>query len=279
MQSTRRSVILTEKLEIPSGFLQREVKVDLYLPENLSNASLLLINDGQNMEELGLVSLLEQLNDSIQPLMCVGIHANADRKMEYGIASQPDYLGRGARAAAYTSFILNELLPFIYKKFPGIQFSEKAFAGFSLGGLMAMDIVWNHPEEFKKAGVFSGSFWWRSADQHEEEYDDDQHRIMQQEVRSGDFKPGLKFFFQCGNKDETRDRNKNGIIDSVEDTQDVIKELLAKGYDPVGDIFYLEMKEGRHDIPTWAQAMPVFLKWGWSGRNPLEGIGSQGSKV
>ena len=35
--------------------------------------------------------------------------------------------------------------------------------------------------------------------------------------------PGLKFFFQCGNMDETMDRNKNGIIDSIDDTLDLIQ--------------------------------------------------------
>jgi enterochelin esterase-like enzyme len=218
------------------------------------------------MEELGLAPMLEQLYDSIQPLVCVGIHASVDRKMEYGIASQTDYLGRGAKAGAYTSFVLKELLPFIYNKFPNTHFIEKAFAGFSLGGLMAMDIVWNHSNEFNRVGVFSGSFWWRSVDQYNKEYSDDKHRIMQQEIRHGEFKPGLKFFFQCGNRDETRDRNKNGIIDSVDDTVDVIKELIAKGYDPAKDIFYIEMKDGHHDIPTWSRAMPEFLKWSWANK-------------
>jgi len=268
MQSIKESVIHVEKNSIFSDFLQREVKFDLYFPKQLQNDSaveLLLINDGQNMDELGLSSILEQLydNGSIQPLVCVAIHAGVDRKMEYGIASQTDYLGRGARAQAYTSFVLNELLPFVYNKYPTIHFAKKAFAGFSLGGLTAMDIVWNHPDEFSKVGVFSGSFWWRSVDQHSKEYNDGQHRIMQQQIRHGEFKPGLKFFFQCGNKDETRDRNKNGIIDSVDDTLDIIKELLAKGYNITSDIFYMEMKEGRHDIPTWGKAMPEFLKWGW----------------
>lgn len=266
MQNTTRSVILSEKLEIPSSSLQREVKIDFYFPENVSSANLLLINDGQNIEELGLAAMLEQLYDDIQPLVCVGIHASVDRKMEYGIASQPDYLGRGAKARAYTSFVLEELFPFIYKKFPNTHFLEKAFAGFSLGGLTAMDIVWNHPAEFSKVGVFSGSFWWRSIDQHSKEYNDDKHRMMQQVIRYGEFKPGLKFFFQCGNKDETRDRNKNGIIDSVDDTLDIIKELVAKGYDLNNDIFYMEMKDGHHDIPTWSKAMPIFLKWAWSNR-------------
>jgi hypothetical protein len=44
---------------------------------------------------------------------------------------------------------------------------------------------------------------------------------------------------------------------------DLIKELVAKGYDEEEDIHYLEMADGHHDVFTWGRAMPVFLKWGW----------------
>jgi len=56
------------------------------------------------------------------------------------------------------------------------------------------------------------------------------------------------------------DRNKNGIIDSIDDTRDLISELVKKGYEEGRDISYLEMPDGRHDIETWAKAMPDFLK-------------------
>jgi len=182
--------------------------------------------------------------------------------MEYGVAGQPDYKDRGAKAGLYTRFVFEELLPFLQKIFL-VPFREKAFAGFSLGGLSAIDIAWNHPGEFNKVGVFSGSLWWRSIDQAEKEYDDHQNRIMHQQVKEGQYIPGLKFFFQCGNMDETRDRNHNGIIDSIDDTMDLVKELVDKGYEMGKDIYYLEMKEGRHDVATWAKAIPVFLEWGW----------------
>ena len=105
-----------------------------------------------------------------------------------------------------------------------------------MGGLSALDIVWNHPDKFRKAGVFSGSLWWRSVDQTDKDYDDDKHRIMHQVIRNGVYHPGLKFFFQCGNMDETMDRNNNGIIDSIDDTLDLIKELMNKGYNREKDI-------------------------------------------
>jgi enterochelin esterase-like enzyme len=229
--------------------------------------SLLLINDGQDMEKMGFDAILEQAytgKDAISPLLCAAIHCGPERKMEYGVAGVPDYNGRGAKAGLYTSFIMEELLPFIRSTYAISSFREKAFAGFSLGGLMALDIVWKHPGEFTKAGVFSGSLWWRNIDQSEEEYDDHRHRIMHQQIANGSYAPWLRFFFQCGNMDETNDRNKNGIIDSIDDTLDLIKELEQKGYSNGKDIRYLELADGRHDVPTWGRAMPVFLHWGWS---------------
>ena len=122
----------------------------------------------------------------------------------------------------------------------------------------------HHPAEFSKVGVFSGSFWWRNIDQYAEDYDDDKHRIIHQQIRNGVYSPWLKFFLQCGNKDETKDRNHNGIIDSIDDTRDLVKELVKKGYSEEKDIYYLEMPDGHHDVFTWGRAMPEFLKWGWS---------------
>ena len=268
MQVENVSGILVENISIESKFLGREVLVDYYLPRNATDSSqisLLLINDGQDMEKMHFKTILENLYEekAIEPLLYVAIHAGVERRMEYGTQYVLDYKDRGAKAGAYTSFIFEELLPFTRKKFKVFSFKEKAFAGFSLGGLSALDIVWNRPGEFTKAGLFSPSLWWRSVDQADDDYEDDKHRIMHQQIRQGKYAPWLKFFFQCGNMDETKDRNNNGIIDSIDDTQDLIKDLLKKGYSKENDIQYVEIIDGRHDVITWGRAMPDFLKWGW----------------
>ena len=36
--------------------------------------------------------------------------------------------------------------------------------------------------------------------------------------------------------------------------------------------FYLELKDGKHDIPTWGRAMPVFLKWAFALKQSLKTI-------
>ena len=195
----------------------------------------------------------------VQPVLCAGIHAGKERKLEYGTASMPDYENRGSKAEAYKNFILEELLPFIHAGFAIDHFKNKAFSGFSLGGLTAMDITWHHPEVFSTAGVFSGSLWWRSKSL-DDDYNDATDRIMHQVIRAGDFKPGLKFYFTTGSLDETADRNNNGIIDSIDDTLDLITELETHGY-LKEDIQYLNFEDGRHDVETWGRSMPGFLLW------------------
>lgn len=256
---------MVDTIVLESKFLERNVRVDFYEAGEGEERSLLLINDGQDLLKMQLENLLSLFTNKklISPLLIAGIHCGPDRINEYGMSSGPDYAGRGAKGKEYHQFILTELLPAITDSFGMHNFKEKAFAGFSLGGLSALDITWNHPEIFSKAGVFSGSLWWRSMSQNDREYNQATHRMMYAQIRSSKFHPGLKFFFECGELDETMDRNKNGVIDSIDDTIDLMRELVRKGYRENSDIFYLQMPDGRHDVASWEKALPMFLKWGW----------------
>jgi enterochelin esterase-like enzyme len=268
MSLEKEAIILTENHVLRSEFLERDVKVDFYLPvgvEKPEEMSLLLINDGQDLVKMNFESILSQLHEesAITPLLCVGIHCGTDRRNEYGTVNYLDYKGRGNKAAQYQKFIFEELLPFLRTTYMVPSFKDKSFCGFSLGGLSAIDISWNNPTEFTRVGVFSGSLWWRLVSQTDLEFDEEIHRIMHKQIREGDYYPWLRFFFETGVQDETADRNNNGVIDAIDDTLSLIGELIRKGYDAEKDIFYLELADGKHDVPTWGRAMPIFLKWGW----------------
>ena len=266
--------LIVEQRAIASNYLKRYVIIDFYLPRNINNPgelSLLLINDGQNLQEMKFSSMTDQLIGSaqVQPLVCAGIHAGWDRKNEYGTAGVTDFEGRGAKAGDYHRFIIEELLPFIYNSYAIPEFRQIAFAGFSLGGLMAFDITWHYPDIFSIAGVFSGSLWWRTKSL-DDDYNDDTDRIIHQKVKNGSYKPGLKFYFTTGSQDETADRNNNGIIDSIDDTMALISELVQLGYDKEHDIRYVNYEDGKHDVETWSRAMPAFLLWSGAGNNEKE---------
>jgi enterochelin esterase family protein len=255
MPTTQTSLIIS------SALLNREVVCTLFIPEGIMPQSLLLLNDGQDAESLHLNTTLEDQYEryGIDPLLVVAIHAGEERIQEYGIAGEPDFKNRGAKANFYSQFIVEELLPAVYTKTGFENFKTTAYAGFSLGGLSALDIAWHHAGIFNKVGVFSGSFWWRSKDLAEGYTDNDRiaHRMISTSVE----KPELKFWLQTGTADETADRNKNGIIDSIDDTIDLIKVLEAKSYNRPHDIQYTEVVGGEHNPATWAKAMPKFLCW------------------
>ena len=266
MQRLKQVSVLVQNIVRHSTYLERDVLIDIYLPQVSSDSkhvSLLIINDGQDLPKFHFDQMLAELYEQkeIEPVLCVGIHCSADRKMEYGTANMLDYKGRGAKARLHQQFVLNELIPYIIENF-GDNFKEKAYAGFSLGGLSAIDTVWHYPEYFSKAAVFSGSLWWRSKDLLQG-YKEDTDRIIHKLIREGDHKPGLKFYFTTGSLDEKMDRNDNGIIDSIDDTLGLIEELEKKGYGNSNDIRYINYEDGKHDVKTWGKAMPAFLKWGW----------------
>ena len=270
--STKNQIVYTaEKLSgIYTKLLDREVEVELFLPPEAYSSekkySLLLLNDGQDNASVRVKETVERLTSEglINEIIVAGVRAG-DRMQEYGVASKPDYLKRGLNAKAYTKYIVSELIPYLLYKYPvDPSPSQHAIAGYSMGGLSAMDIAWNHPEVFNKVGVFSGSMWWRKRDSKSRFYSNNRDRIMHQQIRNGKLKPGLKFWFQTGTQDERSDRNKNGVIDSIDDTLDLIVELTKKGYRPFHDIQYLELKDGKHSPETWADAMPHFLKWAFS---------------
>lgn len=106
---------------IKSAILKREVKIDLFIPNDLFGneiLNLLLLNDGQDATALDLEQTLNELYEKnrLQPTVLVAIHASENRTQEYGIAGVPDFLNRGASASLYLDFIFTELLPYIQEQ-------------------------------------------------------------------------------------------------------------------------------------------------------------------
>ena len=264
--------VLVKQINIPSTFLNRGVTVDAYLPpmygmNKNQTYPVIFFNDGQDLKAMSLTQTLNELyaKHVIPPTIVFGIYAHPDNRMnEYGTARQADYKGRGNLANQYASFVIHELLPMLNSEFACTENAvSRVFAGFSLGGLSAIDLVWSHPNFFTKVGVFSGSLWWRSAPY--KFGDVDQHRIMHTIVQQSAYQKNMKFWFEVGTNDETADRNNNGIIDAIDDTLDLINDLSALGYKPHDDIRYVEVQNGEHNPKTWGAVMPDFLKWATAG--------------
>jgi len=251
--------------EIYSRHLQEHVKLTIVstpMPADKSEMNLLLLNDGQDMDKLRVKEIVDSLyrKKMIRPLLVVGIEAN-DRMQEYGVAGYPDYKNNGSQASKYAMFIDDELYPFVKKKAVFRKFNSVVMAGCSLGGLSAFDIAWDHADKIDKVAVFSGSFWVRDKDASAADYSDDNDRIMINKIRSSRKKPHLQYWFYVGGKEENGDRDKDGIIDAVDDTRDLIELIKNKNVSNPADIVYTEDANGIHDYISWSQQFPAFLIW------------------
>ena len=236
---------------------------------------MLVLNDGQDLEALGIIDTLEALvgaGEIIAPVV-VAIPANRERMMEYGISGHPDSDRRGARAGAYARFVLEELLPAVRARYGvSIRPATTAVLGASLGGLSAFDLAWRHPDVFGICGAFSGSFWWRtdSTDARAKQASRIVHRLVR-ECSDADVvmraRRGVRFWFQAGTADETEDRDGNGVIDAIQDTTELIDELVARGWEPGPNLTYREMAGGRHDPATWREVFGEFARFAFPSMN------------
>ncbi len=260
-----KSKIKQQDDQLYSRHLQRHVKLTIIntpMPGDKSTLNLLLLNDGQDMARFRVKEIVDSLysKNLIQPLLVVGIHAD-DRMQEYGVAGYPDYKNNGSKADYYAAFIDDELYPYAKKKATVRKFRSVVLAGCSLGGLSAFDIAWDHADKIDKVGIFSGSFWWRDKDVSVADYSDEKDRIMISKIRSSKKRPHLQYWFYAGAKEEEGDRDKDGIIDAVDDTKDLIELIRSKNVCAPGDIIYTEDPNGKHDYPYWSSQLPAFLIW------------------
>jgi len=260
-----KSKIKQQDDELYSRHLQRHVKLTIIttpMPDDKNELNLLLLNDGQDMGQFRVKEIVDSLygKDLIKPLLIVGVHAG-DRMKEYGVAGYPDFMSRGDKAEYYDAFINDELYPYAKKKATVRKFKSVVMAGCSLGGLSAFDIAWNHADKIDKAGVFSGSFWWRDKDDKAADYSDDKNRIIFNKLKASRKKPGLKYWFYAGEKEEEGDRDKDGVIDVVDDTKDLIGLIKSKNVCLPDDITLSEDATGKHDFQWWSKQLPAFLIW------------------
>lgn len=232
----------------------------MFLPDrpDLSDLPVIVLFDGQNHERLQIQSLLDRLwfQQGFRPFALVALWAGAARLDNYGVPGRPDYQGRGARGEAFGNFLTQELLPELEKNVPVTRDPARRYLiGFSFTGLGALAQVLHRPNQWAGAAIFSGSFWWRSGS------DAQNTRIILRTIADmPNFPRNHRFWFLAGTAEETDDRDGDGIIDVVDDTQDTIQALRQKGYPETAIAFRL-VEGGRHNEATWARYLEEAIRW------------------
>ena len=223
----------------------REVRVFLPPGGATADTPVLVALDGQNMKGWRLAEALVALAEKggvVLPLV-VAIPAGNDRLDEYGLAGQLDYAGRGRKAADFQRFVVESVLPAVRTRYGVVAGPARTgVMGASLGGMAAFDLAWRHPDVFGFAGIFSGSFWWRGEDS--SPVARQQSRLVHRRVRESPQAPRLRLWFEAGPRDETDDRDGNGVIDAIQDTTELLAELELRGFRRGRDLVYVEVAGG-----------------------------------
>ena len=251
---------------LPGAGLDEAHQVDVYLPPGYaSNPArrypVLYANDGQDLATAQFPVVMSTLLASgrMAPVIVVAIYSTESRTPEYATAGRPALLADGGQAAAYQRFVVDSVMPRVSARYRvQVGAGHTAIMGWSLGGLSAFDLAWNHPDRFGIVGVFSGSLWWRDNDGTAQERV--AGRIVHRMVRAGPSRPALRFWFMAGRQEEEDDRDGNGVIDVIQDTRELIELLVGQGHREGGDIEWHEV-DGRHELATWARMLPAFLAW------------------
>ncbi len=258
------ATVLGDELAV-RGIAPRRVTV--YLPPGYDEARarpypLLLALDGQTMPQWRLAETLDALvgAGAIEPVVVAAVPASAERLDEYGMAGQLDFAGRGRRAKALQDLLAGEVLPWLRERHHvAPDAARTGIFGASLGGLCAFDAAWRRPQLFGFAGIFSGSLWWRADDSSVAAQQSS--RLAHRAVRETVTRPALRLWFQAGTRDEAADRDGNGVIDAIQDTTELVDELVAKGFRRGDEVVYHELEGGEHHESTWARVLPEFLRW------------------
>ena len=155
--------------EIQSSQLSEKRILNIYLPEGYKENDtikypVIYLLDGSADEDFihicGIVQFFNMM-DMMPKSIVVGI-ANVDRKRDF---TYPTTIEKDKKAYPTTgssekfiAFIEQELEPFIEKKYR--TNSSKTIIGQSLGGLVAVEILFKKPSLFNTYIIVSPSLWW-----------------------------------------------------------------------------------------------------------------------
>src|SRR4028118_1475615 len=194
-----------------SQFLNHPRNVLVYLPPGYGanpaeRYPVLYMHDGQNLINpqdafggvaWGVDETAQELilTEQIEPLIIVGIYNSGERRIdEYTPVSSAGgrMRGRGGQADQYGRMIIEELKPFIDRKYltkPEREFT--AVGGSSLGGLVSLHLGFKRPDVFSRLAVISPAVWWAN------------NQIIRETAMLGERLP-LRIWLDIGRREGTR---------------------------------------------------------------------------
>lgn len=227
---------------INSRFLDEERGIWVYYPADYDTGRsypVLYAHDGEDYLNMGRIRTIANKlysEGKLEPIVIVGIPVEkAHRNAEY----HPE----GSRHQAYTSFIIEELIPYVEGEGQlGVRASERATIGASLGAVAGCQLAWKHPGMFQSVISQSGAFYSEATREA-------LHSVKQPEAG--------RYYFMVGT-DETAVPTAAGKVDLLNDNRRLRDELEETGFQ-----FHYEEYPGGHTWGLWQNNLPHALSHFW----------------
>lgn len=238
-----------------SRFLAHDRTVVVYLPPGYDPGArrgypVLYLHDGQNVFDRATSFAEEwQVDESAQaliaagelePLIIVGVYNAGDSRVdEYTPTMQP-HTGRGGHASDYGRMMVEELKPFIDRRYKTLaDAANTALGGSSLGGLLTLHLGLTYPHVFSRLAALSPSVWWDDC-------------VIIRQVERLKRKLRFRLWLDAGTSEG------EGTIADARALRDA---LVAKGWTMGDDLAYTEVQGGEHNEQSWAARVEDVLKF------------------
>ena len=239
--------VLEQKFTING--LNRERQIRIYLPEDYNKSEelypVLYMHDGQNLfddstsyvGEWGVDENLNQLaKESGLKLIVVGIDNGGEKRMNELSPWENAKYG-AAEGEAYMEFIVKQIKPFIDSTYRTLDDRDNtAIMGSSMGGLISHYAIYNYPEVFGKAVIFSPSYW----------FSDDVYSFTE----SDPVPHSARIWLEIGKKEGN----------AVDDVEKMYSHILSTGH-PAENLHMVIDPEGEHNESSWRRQFTPAIIW------------------
>jgi predicted alpha/beta superfamily hydrolase len=239
-----------------SRFLPSEHTLLVYRPpgyrdERVRRFPVLYLHDGQNVfdratsatgEEWSVDETAQRLIESgvIEPIIIVGIYNAGHRRIDQYTPTRDPRKKVGGKADAYARMLVQEIKPFIDRRYRTLRSAANTgLGGSSLGGLLTMHLGLRYHTVFNRLAVLSPSVWWND-------------RAIVREVEALTAKPPLRIWLDSGTGEGA---------DVTRDTRLLRDALVRKGWASGRDLAYLEAEGGGHNEQSWAKRVEGVLRF------------------
>jgi predicted alpha/beta superfamily hydrolase len=242
--------------QVASRFLKNRRDLIVYLPPGYDDQPqghfpVLYLHDGQNLFD-GTTSFIPGMDwnvgqtaddlihrGAVAPLIIVGIYNTGKQRIGEYTPTRAPKLG-GGRADRYARFLLEEVKPFLAKRYrlrEGRQYT--GIGGSSLGGLVSLYLGLSQPAIFGKIAALSPSVWWND-------------RVILRFAQDARIEPLPRIWLDVGTREGAR------IVDDVETFRDL---LIERGWRPEETLHYERVHGAEHNEAAWARRVGPFLQF------------------